>query len=153
MNVEYFHVNDGHTARLQIKGLYSFLNIKLKIIKFSELYLPSQKRISFKIHEDNSFSSFTKTALATDFLNSLLMERSFHDSQLSIQIRFEHVNMKNCPNPLFKRNLYAKNFSMGPKIDSQTQGNHFQMSRAMRKCVLCHTRTTKAQISLCIRAV
>ena len=27
------------------------------------------------------------------------------------------------------------------------------MSRAMRKCVLCHMRTAKAQISLCIRAV
>ena len=27
------------------------------------------------------------------------------------------------------------------------------MSRAMRKCVLCHMRTTKAQISLRIRAV
>ena len=26
------------------------------------------------------------------------------------------------------------------------------MSQAMRKCVLCHMRTTKAQISLCIRA-
>ena len=29
----------------------------------------------------------------------------------------------------------------------------FNMSRAMRKCVLCHMRTTKAQISLRIRAV
>ena len=27
------------------------------------------------------------------------------------------------------------------------------VSQAMRKCVLCHMRTTKAQISLCIRAV
>ena len=29
----------------------------------------------------------------------------------------------------------------------------FNMSRAMRKCVLCHMRTTKVQISLRIRAV
>ena len=29
----------------------------------------------------------------------------------------------------------------------------FYVSRAMRKCVLCHMRTTKAQISLGIRAV
>ena len=27
------------------------------------------------------------------------------------------------------------------------------LSRAMRKCVLCHKRTTKAQISLRIRAI
>ena len=31
--------------------------------------------------------------------------------------------------------------------------DHLNMSQAMRKCVLCHMRTTKAQISLRIRAV
>ena len=30
---------------------------------------------------------------------------------------------------------------------------NFNMSQAMRKCVLCHMRTTKAQISLRIRVV
>ena len=34
-----------------------------------------------------------------------------------------------------------------------TLNTQIQMSRAMRKCVLCHMRTIKAQISLPIRAV
>ena len=39
--------------------------------------------------------------------------------------------------------------------DAITKLSHWinQVSQAMRKCVLCHMRTTKAQISLRIRAV
>ena len=39
--------------------------------------------------------------------------------------------------------------NIGPKL----MGWHIQLSQAMRKCVLCHMQTTKAQISLRIRAV
>ena len=38
-------------------------------------------------------------------------------------------------------------------IDKTSNGYGQQLSQVMRKCVLCHMRTTKAQISLRIRAV
>ena len=39
------------------------------------------------------------------------------------------------------------------KMEVKFYNNNIKMSRAMKKRVLCHMRTTKAQISLRIRAV
>ena len=47
---------------------------------------------------------------------------------------------------LFARNNRKHNFQIYVSL-------LLQLSRAMRKCALCHMRTTKAQISLRIRAV
>ena len=52
-------------------------------------------------------------------------------------INFPFQYHKNKMNNLFHYHIYSVTY----------------LSRAMRKCVLCHMRTTKAQISLRIRAV
>ena len=47
---------------------------------------------------------------------------------------------------------FYSSFVGGSKI-LPGKNHQIEMSQAMRKCVLCHMRTTKAQISLRIRAV